>query len=132
MGVIYEYFGPLPIRIKKSSNFKMIHLLQNFINLKISPSSLDWVCKRLEFWSISWYYWSIKTFYVVSFLAFFLRSFTTAGLHIAIPLVNTNLKDTGYSDRVFNKNPLFLSLNCIERSEAAISLKNKLKNHPQP
>ena len=35
-------------------------------------------------------------------------------------------------DRVFNKNPLFLSLNCIERSEAAISLKNKLKNHPQP
>ena len=35
-------------------------------------------------------------------------------------------------DRVFNKNPLFLSLSCIERFEAAISLKNKLKNHPQP
>ena len=34
-------------------------------------------------------------------------------------------------DRVFSKNPLFLSLNYIERSEAAISLKNKLKNHPQ-
>ena len=35
-------------------------------------------------------------------------------------------------DRVFNKNPLFLSLNCTGRLEAAISLKNKLKNHPQP
>ena len=35
-------------------------------------------------------------------------------------------------DRVFNENPLFLSLNCTGRLEAAISLKNKLKNHPQP
>ena len=35
-------------------------------------------------------------------------------------------------DKVFRKNPLFLSLNCIERSEAETSLKNKLKNHPQP
>ena len=35
-------------------------------------------------------------------------------------------------DRVFSKNPLFLSLNCIERSEAAISFESKLKNHPQP
>ena len=34
-------------------------------------------------------------------------------------------------DRTFNENPLFLSLNCIERSKAAISLKNKLKSHPQ-
>ena len=33
----------------------------------------------------------------VSFLAFFSRSFTIAGLYIAIPLVNVNLKDTGYS-----------------------------------
>ena len=38
-----------------------------------------------------------KTFFIVSFLAFFLRSFKIAGLHIAIPVVNTNLKDTGYS-----------------------------------
>ena len=57
------------------------------------------------------------TFFTVSFLVIFLRSFTIAGLHIAIPLVNTNPKDTGYSFyrsgvslenyspfRVFNKN----------------------------
>ena len=129
----------------------MIFLLQNFANLKISPGSLDWVSKTLEFWSISWYFWLFKTFFIVSLLAFFSRSFTIACLHIAIPLVNTNLKDTGYLrildtlftdleylwkiivlDRVFNKNPLFLSLNYIERSETAISLKNKLNNHPQP
>ena len=127
----------------------MIFLLQNFANLKISPCSLDWVSKTLEFWSISWYFWLFKTFFIVSFLAFFSRSFTIACLHI--PLVNTNLKDTGYLrildtlftdleylwkiivlDRVFNKNPLFLSLNYIERSEAAIPLKNELNNHPQP
>ena len=124
-------------------------MLQNFANLKISPYSLDWLCKVLEFWSISCYFWSFKTFFIVRFLAFFSRSFTIAGLHIAIPLVNTNLKDTGYSfyrseklenylwkiivlDRIFNKNPVFLSLNCTERSEAAMSLGNKLKNHPQP
>ena len=34
---------------------------------------------------------------MVVFWAFFWRSFTNAGLHIGIPLVNINLKDTGYS-----------------------------------
>ena len=115
----------------------MIFLLRNFVNLKITPCSLDWVCKILEIWSISWYFWSFKTLFVVSFLAFFSRSFTIAGLHKVIPLVNTNLKDNGYSlhqsrasfwkiivlDRVFNKYLLFLSLNCI---------RNELKNHSQP
>ena len=61
-------------------------------------------------------------------------------MHVAVPLVNANLKDTEIFftdleylwkmivlDRVFNKNPLFLSLDCTERSETAISLKNKLK-----
>ena len=132
----------------------MILFFQTFGNLKISPSSSDWVYKILEFSSIS-YFWSFKTFFIVSFLAFFSRSFTIAGLYIAIPLVNTNHKGTGCSyrsyaltdtdltdltdlwkiivlDRVFNKNPLFLNFNCIKRSEAAIPLKNKLKNHPQP
>ena len=80
---------------------------------------------------------------MVVFWAFFWRFFTNAGLHIEIPLVNINLKDTLFTDleylwkivdfdRIFIKNPLFVSLNCIERSEAALSLKNKLKNHPQP
>ena len=72
-------------------------MLQNFASLKISSCSLNWVCKMVEFWSISWYFLSFKTFSIVSFLAFFLRFFTIAGLHIAIPSVNTNLKDTGYT-----------------------------------
>ena len=122
----------------------MILLLQNFANLKISSCSLDLVCKISEFWSISWYFWSFKTFFIVSFLAFFSCFFTVEGLHIAVPLVNTKLKDTGYSFyrsgvclenytpwQSFQLNPVFLSLNCIKRSEAAISLKNKLKNHLQ-
>ena len=79
-----------------------------------------------------------------SFLAFFSRSLVTVGFHLAMSLVNTNFKDTRHSfyrsgalskfivlDRVFNKNPLFLSLNCIEMSGVAISLDTKLKNHPQ-
>ena len=44
LGVIYEEFGPLPIRIKNVicfEDFKMILLLQNFANLKISPCNLD-------------------------------------------------------------------------------------------
>ena len=40
---------------------------------------------------------SLKTFFIVSFLAFFSGSFIIAGLYTTIPLVNTNLKDTGYS-----------------------------------
>ena len=71
LGVIYDEFGPLPIRIKKVhlcfEGFKMILLLQNFATLKISPCSLDWVCTILEFWSISSYFWSSKTFLIVSF-----------------------------------------------------------------
>ena len=35
--------------------------------------------------------------FLVSFLPFVLCSFTIAGFHIAIPLVNTNFKDTEYS-----------------------------------
>ena len=75
-------------------DLKMILL---FANLQISPSSMDWVCKILQFWSISWYFWSFKTFFIIIFLAFFSRSFRNAGLHIAIPVVNINLKDTVYS-----------------------------------
>ena len=71
-------------------DLKMILL---FANLQISPSSMDWVCKILQFWSISWYFWSFKTFFIVSYLVFFSRFFTNAGLHIANPLVNTNLND---------------------------------------
>ena len=57
------------------------------------------------------------TFFTVSFLVIFFCTLTIADLHIAIPLVNTNPKDTGYSFyrsgvslenyspfRVFNKN----------------------------
>ena len=126
-------------------DFNKILLLQKFANWKISTCSLDWVCKILEFWSISRYFWSFKTFCIGSFLEFFSRSFTIAGSHIAIPIVNTNLRalDTlfyrswvsleNYSPwYIFNKNPLFLSWKYIERSEAAIWLKNNLKNHPQP
>ena len=80
LGVVYDEFGPLPITIKS----------QNVENLKTSPCSLDCVWKILDFWSF-------KTFFIFSFLAFFLLSFTITGLHIAIPSVNTNLKDTGYS-----------------------------------
>ena len=77
LGVVYDEVGPLPIRIKKVICFgdlKMILLLQNFANLKILPCSLDWVCKISEFWSISWYFWSLKTFFIVSCSAFFSRS----------------------------------------------------------
>ena len=97
MGVIYDEFGPLPIRIKKShlcfEDFKMILLLQNLANLKISPCSLNGVCKILEFWSSSWYFWSFKSFFIFSFW----HSFAIIGFHIAILSANTNLKDTGYS-----------------------------------
>ena len=44
LGVTYDEFGPLLIRIKKFicfEGFNMILLLQNFTNLKISPCSLD-------------------------------------------------------------------------------------------
>ena len=45
LGVIYDEFVPLPIRIKKShlcfEDFKMILLFQNFASFKISPCSLD-------------------------------------------------------------------------------------------
>ena len=44
LGVIYDEFGSLPIRIKKVicfEDFKMILLLQNFANLKVSACSLD-------------------------------------------------------------------------------------------
>ena len=97
LGVIYDEFGPLPIRIKKShlcfEDFKMILLLQNLANLKISPCSLNGVCKILEFWSSSWYFWSFKSFFIFSFW----HSFAIIGFHIAILSANTNLKDTGYS-----------------------------------
>ena len=124
----------------------MILLLQNFANLKILPCILDWVCKVLEIWSFSWYFWSRMTFFVVSFSAFFSRSFTIAGLYIAIPLgyiaipliqvlrtldipfpIWNIFKKINFLDRIFNKSPLFQSLNCIERSEAGISLKKNWK-----
>ena len=84
------------------------------------------------------------TFFVVSFSAFFSRSFTIAFAflqiaiplgYIAIPLIQVlrtldipfpiwNIfKKLNFLDRIFNKSPLFQSLNCIERSEAGISLK---------
>ena len=61
-------------------------------------------------------------------------------IYISVPLrtLDTLFTNLDYLWRIvvldifFDKNPLFLSLNCTERSEAAISLKNKSKNHPQP
>ena len=94
LGVFDDGFGLLSFRIERVicfEDFKMVLLLQNFANLKILPCSLDWVCKVLEFRSISWYFWSLKTLFMISFLAFFLHPFTIAGLLTASPLVNTNL-----------------------------------------
>ena len=115
-------------------DFKMILLLQDFANLKISLVVWIEYVKFQNFGVLHDNFGHLRHF---SQLAFW-RSFIIAGLHITIlRVLDTLFIDLEYYqkiialDRVFNKNPLSLSLNWIERSQAAISLKSKLKNHLQ-
>ena len=71
---------------------------------EIYKDTFFWVGKNFFFHSLHISACDFKTFiitnivcFLVSFLPFVLRSFTITGFHIAVPLVNTNFKDTEYS-----------------------------------
>ena len=80
-----------------------------------------------------------QNIFMVFFLTFFTRSFTIADLYIAISLVSTNLKglDTLFTDleylwkivvldKIFDNNPLLLSLKCIEKQQYHLKTNSKI------